>query len=1772
MVLVALVVIGIAPRSAEGAALSAEERLIADSLARMAANAGTATAEPTVQDILNQLGTGKNEVTDLLPAEYFLKAHGCVEVQLVAEYSGFADQNAVGWYYPGQKTKKSAVVPGAASPPSQYSFVIDSVDSIAWYLSRSSSNLYSQKAFNIDAAQHCKFYATQHPNEYVMFWEDLPFQTSDFNDLVALFRLPNGPPNVTCNIPDNPPGTLCNAQLKFTYQVISASGDSVSVDISAPGLSETRRRAIGTVDTVSYTLSQGGSYDVRVIARDDCGIADTCGKTLTAAPNHPPVATAHDTTVFLCTRHDPCIYYQAYDPDGQTLTERLLSGPGVVFAGVHSVCFTPDTSGTYHFVIEVSDPCGAADTVSFSATIDYDDPPHVTLGPDRALFQCSGQQVCVDYTVTDPDGLHGNSEQLIFGPPGAAIDTVLNRVCFTPGSGGSYTVIVQVTDSCGPITRDTVVVTVTTNQPPTITFGNDTSISRNQTQSICLPYVVADPNGYAGLIESLLVAPAGAVIDTANNRVCWNIPPCTQGAQTFIAKVTDPCGAFDLDTIIVNVAPNAPPNVAFGNDTSISRVQTPSICLPYVPSDPDGLAGLVEQLLAAPAGATLDSANNRVCWNIPPCTQGAQVFIVKVTDPCGAFDQDTIIVNVAPNAPPNIAFGNDTTIAPWLISSVCLPYTVGDPDGLAGLIESLISAPAGATIDTANNKVCWTIPACAQGSFSIIVKVIDPCGAADFDTVGITLLPNSPPNISFGNDTTVSLTQVQSVCLPYAVSDPNGLAGLVEQLISGPPGATIDTAGNKVCWNIPACTQGTFAIIAKVTDGCGATDFDTVQVTVLPNHPPDIAFGADMNISQCSATAICAPYTVSDPDGFAGLVESLISGPPGAAIDTAANKVCFTPSASGVYTIIAQVVDPCGLSDRDTIQINVNMGAPPVIHVGNDTTVFQCNAVPVCRTYTVSDPDGLTGLVEALVTPPAGTTIDTAANQICFTPSAAGSFSIIARVTDPCGSFALDTFVVHVTFNRPPNIDNGPDLTLSQCSSSQICVPYTVSDPDGLAGVIEQLVSGPSGAVLDTANNKVCFTPPVANNYTIITRVIDPCGLLDLDTVLVHVLINSKPSVNAGGDTTVLLCASGPVCKSGITATDPNGNLQSLTKTSGPGTFDPSTHTLCYTPTEGGTTCFEFTATDSCGATGKDTLCITALFNLPPAIALGSIPGPLIFSEPTQLCFPVNATDPNAGQLFTVSKVSGAGTWSPQTGRTSFVGQHCFLADTTGCYRFIFDVTDSCGLSDRDTAIYCVDINVPDSSFQVCLDSLSAINGSLVTVHARGIHMQEMGGFDFLICYDQTLLTFTTVLPDSLIQKWEYFTYRLGTAAGCPICPAGVLRVIGVADMNNGTPHPPEEAFLPKGNLFGINFYLTVNRLFIGQCAPIYFCWFNCGDNVISSRSGDTTYISYDQGDSCLAGGKTTAIKKINFCPGLVCITPPPDDRGDINLNGLAFEIGDVVLYTNFFIYGSSVWNPVWKENQILASDCNCDGIVLTIADLIKAIRIITGDDQPVNCPDVQPKLSPNAGTAQVTLVQNGDKLETWVDTDVPLAGVFVNLAVDDGHWGELNWSSEIGGLDTLVHVNGNELRAMVVDKHTRAAGIQPGHRLLFTAPLTPGARVRALESQASTADGQVVGTEIFAPASAVPNSWSLEQNYPNPFNAGTAIRFHIGTASQWDLTIYNVLGQVVRRFNGNSEAGWIEVPWAGDDQNGSGVGSGIYFARLTSAEFTATRKMMLIK
>jgi len=88
------------------------------------------------------------------------------------------------------------------------------------------------------------------------------------------------------------------------------------------------------------------------------------------------------------------------------------------------------------------------------------------------------------------------------------------------------------------------------------------------------------------------------------------------------------------------------------------------------------------------------------------------------------------------------------------------------------------------------------------------------------------------------------------------------------------------------------------------------------------------------------------------------------------------------------------------------------------------------------------------------------------------------------------------------------------------------------------------------------------------------------------------------------------------------------------------------------------------------------------------------------------------------------------------------------------------------------------------------------------------------------------------------------------------------------------------------------------------------------------------------------------------------------------------------------------------------------------------------------------------------------------------------------------------------------------------------------------------------------------------PAGYALRQNYPNPFNPSTVIPFILEEASTAVISIYNCLGQEVWNLNaGYLPAGYNEVMW-----NAEGMPSGVYFYRLEAGDFTAMKKMALVK
>ncbi len=115
----------------------------------------------------------------------------------------------------------------------------------------------------------------------------------------------------------------------------------------------------------------------------------------------------------------------------------------------------------------------------------------------------------------------------------------------------------------------------------------------------------------------------------------------------------------------------------------------------------------------------------------------------------------------------------------------------------------------------------------------------------------------------------------------------------------------------------------------------------------------------------------------------------------------------------------------------------------------------------------------------------------------------------------------------------------------------------------------------------------------------------------------------------------------------------------------------------------------------------------------------------------------------------------------------------------------------------------------------------------------------------------------------------------------------------------------------------------------------------------------------------------------------------------------------------------------------------------------------------------------------------------------------------------------------------------------------------------------------AATLRGALIGGRQYGELSDVgprtmfaPSSFQLEQNYPNPFNPSTIISYTLPTEASVDLTVFNVLGQVVATLVRDIEGPGTKMVRF----DGSGLPNGAYFYRLQVGSRSEMRMLSIVR
>ncbi len=169
-------------------------------------------------------------------------------------------------------------------------------------------------------------------------------------------------------------------------------------------------------------------------------------------------------------------------------------------------------------------------------------------------------------------------------------------------------------------------------------------------------------------------------------------------------------------------------------------------------------------------------------------------------------------------------------------------------------------------------------------------------------------------------------------------------------------------------------------------------------------------------------------------------------------------------------------------------------------------------------------------------------------------------------------------------------------------------------------------------------------------------------------------------------------------------------------------------------------------------------------------------------------------------------------------------------------------------------------------------------------------------------------------------------------------------------------------------------------------------------------------------------------------------------------------------------------------------------------------------------------------------------------------------------------WSRVDLPLVSSTHSTDGDILPQVSLADDLTVTLTPGQSvsLAFDATAMPTLQPGYVREFVFSAKGFYTALSVSTP---LPRTYELMQNYPNPFNPTTMIYYTLPATADVNLTVYNTLGQRVKTLVATSQtAGEHSVEWNGTDETGSSVSSGVYFYKLTSPDYSATRKMMLIK
>jgi hypothetical protein len=419
-----------------------------------------------------------------------------------------------------------------------------------------------------------------------------------------------------------------------------------------------------------------------------------------------------------------------------------------------------------------------------------------------------------------------------------------DTLTFQADAAGDYELTLTVTDTQGATDSDSVVVTVNaTNTAPSATAPADTSVDVNT--DVTLSGTGSDTEDAPGdLTFSWAVTnngPSGNVTLTDENTDTLTFQADTAGDYELTLTVTDTGGLSDTDTVTVTVnATNTAPTATAPADTSVDA--NTDVTLNGGGSDAEDAPGDLTFSWAVtdngPSGNVTLTNEDTDTLTFQADAAGDYELTLTVTDTQGATDSDSVVVTVnATNTAPTATAPADTSVD--VNTDVTLSGAGSDTEDASGDLTFswavTNNGPSGNATLTDENTDTLTFQADTAGDYELTLTVTDTGGLSDTDTVTVTVnAVNTAPTATAPADTSVDVNT--DVTLNGSGSDAEDASGALTYswavTNNGPSGNVTLSNEDTDTLTFQADAAGDYELTLTVTDTQGATDSDTVIVTV----------------------------------------------------------------------------------------------------------------------------------------------------------------------------------------------------------------------------------------------------------------------------------------------------------------------------------------------------------------------------------------------------------------------------------------------------------------------------------------------------------------------------------------------------------------------------------------------------------------------------------------------------------------------------------------------------------------------------------------------------------------------------------------------------------------------------------------------------------------------------------------------------------------------------------------------------------------------------